>query len=219
MAGDEHIVFEEKLACVLVVDVSGSMGPKMDKLNQGLQKFKDDIMRDEETMNRLEVGIITFNHKVETAMQMGAIDKLIMPVLAADGSTKLVDGVREGIRMVEARKKQYTQLGMPYKRPYVLLVTDGEPDPGQDVIGLAREIKTGVNDKHFVFWAFGVEGANYEMLEEISMDDKPPLQFDSKDFGKFFEWLSNSLSNLSKAKKGEDVNIAPKTNFFQMKVD
>ena len=219
MADNEFQNFEERTPCVLVVDTSGSMGSKVDELNNGLKKFKADIMRDEETLQRLELGIVTFNSYVNTVMTMSAVDKVEMPVLSVTGSTKLVDGVREGIRMVEARKQQLRDLGIPCKRPYVLLVTDGAPDTDQDISGLASEISNGTAGKHFVFWAFGVEGADYEMLKKISVPQNPPLRFDSKDFGKFFEWLSNSLATISKAKKGDNVDIAPKNNFFQMPVD
>lgn len=59
----------------------------------------------------------------------------------ADGDTALVDAVDEAIDIVNNRKKWYKSTGQPYYRPWIILITDGEPNEGQDVSALAGKIK------------------------------------------------------------------------------
>ncbi len=67
-----------------------------------------------------------------------------MPVLTTKDSTALVDGVREAIRLTNNRKNWYKQTGQPYLRPWIILITDGEPDSDQDINALANEIEKAI---------------------------------------------------------------------------
>jgi uncharacterized protein YegL len=202
--------FEQKCPCILVLDVSGSMsGNPITQLNEGLQKFQSDIMNDPIAKKRLEVGIVTFESSVNVVQEPKLIDQFQMPYLETGGSTMLVDGVREAIKLVEKRKSWLRETGQNFYRPYVVLITDGQPDGGQDVNGLGTEIRQGVNGKHFNFWAFGVEGANMEMLKSISDPSTPPLYITNCDFAGFFKWLSNSMDKISKSKSGDKIDLTP----------
>lgn len=63
--------FEQKCLCVLVLDTSGSMSwpnnnPPIAQLNAGLQRFQEELLKDEVTRDRLEVAIVTFDDEVNT---------------------------------------------------------------------------------------------------------------------------------------------------------
>lgn len=198
--------FEQKTICCLVVDVSGSMsGSPIDQLNQGLQQFHTEIQQDNATANRLEIAIVEFSDTVECVQQPALVDHFTPPVLQTKGTTKLVDGVREGISLVKARKQFYKSTGQPYNRPWIILITDGAPDSGQDVKGLTQEIDSGMAAKDFFFLPIGVTGADMTMLDSIagSYTDKSgthkvsPLPLDSAKFSEFFQWLSHSMAIAS----------------------
>jgi len=202
---------EEKCTCALVLDTSGSMsGSPINELNDGVERFLSEIEGDPVASDRLEVSVITFDSKVDTAVEPALVHNISMPTLKANGSTKLVDGVREGIDKVEARKNWYKQTGQPHKRPWVILITDGSPDSGQDVDGLAKDISDGMNSKHFHFFAVGVKGANMGTLQQLSSDTMQPAKLEGLKFGEFFKWLSNSLGQdgITGAEKGEEVTMA-----------
>jgi uncharacterized protein YegL len=204
--------WETKCTCVLVLDVSVSMqGEPIRQLNAGLQQFYGDVRdnQDPSTPNRLEIGIVTFGGDVRVVQSPSLVSGFTMPTLTVSGSTPLVDGVREGIRVAEARKEWYRQTGLDYYRPYVIVVTDGAPDRGQDVDGLAREIVGGVNDKKFTFWAFGTEGADMKMLQSISHPSAPPREFRSTNFSEFFVWLSKSFAIITKSREGDQIDLTP----------
>jgi uncharacterized protein YegL len=213
--------YEQKCLCVLALDVSGSMSNPMggmkpiDELNDGLEDFYFDIQEDATTANRLEVAIVTFHSEVQTELEPSLVENFEMPELVPKGSTKMVDGVREAIEKVEARKKWYKDTGQPYYRPWVILITDGEPDSDQDVKGLAKEIHDATKAKKFAFLAVGVEGANMKILREVSNPDMPPQQLQGLKFSAFFKWLSASMSTVTSSDSGQQVNLPKADDWTQ----
>jgi len=206
--GDTANNQEPRCLVVLVLDTSYSMDKDpINELNKGLTTFADGIKRDTTARKRVEVGIITFDSEIKCIQEPALVDDFAMPTLSAQGTTKLVDGVRTAINFVEARKDWYRKNGLDYYRPHIVLMTDGAPDDGQDIAGLAQEIKIGGQGKHFVFMPVGVLGANQNTLTEISQSDYPPLPLDGFEFGKFFKWLSKSINTVSKSAQNEKVKF------------
>jgi len=208
--------YEQKCCCTLVLDVSGSMnGAPINELNRGLQDFYHDIMNDSTTANRLEVGMVEFSDVITTRMEPGLLNHGGFPTLTVGGTTKLVDGVRQGIATTRARKSYYKQSGQPFYRPWIILITDGAPDGGQDTAGLAREINDAVNKKDFFFFAIGVQGANMNMLNQISHHSMPPAQLNGLKFSAFFKWLSASMSTVTNSKDGDQVSFPDPGNWMK----
>ena len=200
--------YQQKCCCALVLDVSGSMdGAPIIELNNGLQDFYRDIQTDSTTADRLEVAVIEFSDSIKTLIDPSLVSNFTMPTLTTKGTTKLVDGVREGINVVRSRKAWYKQTGQPYYRPWIILITDGGPDGGQDVPGLAKEIRDGVSKKEFFFFAIGVQGADMNMLKTISDPSMPAAQLQGLKFSNFFKWLSASMTTVTNSKDGDKVNL------------
>lgn len=200
--------YEQKCCCVLVLDVSSSMqGEPIRELNEGLKAFYKDIQNDSTTSNRLEVSIITFNEHVKTLVQPSLASNFTMPTLIANGGTMIADGVREGIKATRARKAWYKDTGQPYYRPWVILMTDADPDNFQSTTTLAAEIKDGMSKKDFFFLAIGVQGADMQKLKAISDPSMPAAQLKGLKFSEFFKWLSASMTTVTNSKDGDKVNL------------
>ncbi len=200
--------YEQKCCCVLVLDVSSSMnGDPITELNNGLQDFYNDIQTDSTTANRLEVAVVEFSDTVKTIIDPSLAINFSMPHLVTKGSTKLVDGVQEGIKVVLSRKAWYKQSGQPYYRPWVILITDGAPDEGQDINSLSSEIKNSMDRKEFFFFALGVQGADMNMLSKISDPSMPPAKLQGLKFSDFFKWLSASMTTVTNSKDGDKVDL------------
>ena len=56
-----------------------------------------------------------------------------MPTLNAGGSTAMVNALNDAIDKGEARKQWYKSTNQAYYRPWIILMTDGEPDDDQNV--------------------------------------------------------------------------------------
>jgi uncharacterized protein YegL len=200
--------YEQKCLCVLVLDVSGSMsGTPIAELNKGLQDFYKEIEGDENTSIKLEVSLITFSNIVTTVQEPALVENFKMPTLKASGSTAMVSAVNEAISKVQARKAWYNSTRQNYYRPWIILMTDGEPDDDQDVTGLSARIKADTAAKKYAFLPIGVEGANMAVLNQIA-GDYPPMHLNGAKFQQFFKWLSASMETIVKAKEGDTVPLA-----------
>ncbi len=199
--------YEQKCLCVLVLDVSGSMrGTPIIELNKGLQDFYDEISSDDTTKQRLEIALIEFNHDVNRTLAPALVENFTMPTLEAAGSTALVDAVNEAIDLVADRKAWYKSTNQAYYRPWIILMTDGEPDDGQDIETLSQRIQKDTLEKRYVFLPIGVEGANMKVLQKLQ-GNIPAMKLKGTKFSSFFKWLSASMGTVVTAEEGQQVDL------------
>ena len=196
--------YEQKCLCVLVLDTSYSMddGP-IEELNAGLQRFQEELLKDENTRDRLEVCIVTFDSEVNVVQDPALLTEFTMPTLQTNGSTCMVDGLEEAISIVENRKLYYKSHGITYYRPWIVMMTDGEPDSDQDVDVIASRIHNDSESKKYVFIPVGVgDDINENVLRILSTPTFPPMKMQYVKFIEFFQWLSNSMSTISSSQDG-----------------
>lgn len=207
--------FEQKCLCVLVLDTSYSMDDgSIGELNAGLKRFQDELLKDKTTRDRLEVAIVTFDSDVKTIQQPALLTDFSMPTLVCNGSTCMIDGISEAIDIVENRKQYYKSHGIPYYRPWIVMMTDGYPDSDQDVEGMSSRIKDAHQHKEFVFMGVGVgDNISEDVLKQLAQSDFPPMKMQAVKFCEFFTWLSNSVSGVSNS-TGTDVTIPNPTEWL-----
>jgi uncharacterized protein YegL len=199
-------------ATVLLVDVSGSMeGDKMRQLNDGLRFFRDDVMSDELARKRVEVAVVTFGGDVDIAHPFGSIDAFTPSPFRAGGGTPMGGAITGAIDMLRARKQEYRDTGVDYYRPWIFLITDGEPTdmrPGDATWNEAvRAVHEGERNKEFLFFAVGVEPADMGVLAQIAPPERPPVQLRPGRFREMFAWLSRSQQRVSASKVGEQLAL------------
>ena len=211
---DEAVEFAEnpepRCPCVLLLDVSGSMqGPPINALNEGLQTFKNELNRDDLAKKRVEVAIVSFNTEVKVVEDFVTADQFEPPTLIAQGLTHMGSAIHKGLDIIEARKAQYRTNGVTYYRPWVFLITDGEPQGELDSVveQAAQRIKSDEANKRVAFFAVGVEGANMTQLSQIVV--RTPLKLIGLNFQEMFIWLSASMQRVSQSKPDEQVPLPP----------
>ena len=214
--GESPVNYEQKCACMLVLDVSGSMaGEPIALLSAGLAAFRDEVIADFTAAQRLEVGIITFSSTVTVERPFALLDGTGLPQLNSSGTTKLVDGVRKAAEEIEARKSFYKSTGQNYYRPIMVLMTDGAPDADQDVAALSAEVRAAVAQRKYLFWAVGTKGYRHDLLAQIAPPETPPLALEGLKYAEFFKWLSNSISIVTKSKEGEKITLPSTSEWTQ----
>jgi uncharacterized protein YegL len=194
---------EPRCPCLLLLDTSGSMsGHPIRELNQGIVHFKDELMADSLSAKRVEVGIITFG-PVQTVTEFQTADMFQPQMLSVSSDTPMGAAIEQGITMLRERKESYKRNGISYYRPWVFLITDGGPtDSWQRAAQLVRQ---GEQSKAFSFYAVGIQGANFDILKQISV--REPLHLSGLRFRDLFAWLSSSLSSVSQSTPGDLVPL------------
>jgi uncharacterized protein YegL len=197
---------DPRAPCILLMDTSGSMsGDPIAALNAGLQEYRESVLRDHLAARRVELAIVTFGGSVEVAQDFVTPQAFTPPALTASGDTPMATAIVKGIHMLERRKEEYRTHGIGFYRPWIFLFTDGAPTDTDGEWRLACEaIRRGESEKKFVFYAVGVEQADFSKLREAS-PGRDPLRLKGLAFAEFFKWLSNSQSRVSQSSPGDTM--------------
>lgn len=198
---------EPRCPVVLLLDTSGSMsGRPIDELNAGLQSFRDELNQDELAASRVEVAVVTFG-PVEAVTEFTSAHNFSVPHLASGGATPMGAAVEEAIAMLRSRKNDYRANGINYYRPWIFMITDGAPTDSVDAARSA--VANGEERKEFMFYAVGVEGADFNALKNLSV--RAPLKLKGLAFRELFSWLSSSLSSVSHSQTTDQVTLVNPT--------
>jgi uncharacterized protein YegL len=184
-------------------------GAPLAALNEGLRTFKSDLIQDPLASRRVEVAVVTFNNEVIVASDFMTADRFEAPMLAAGGQTFMGTGINKALDLLQARKAQYRANGVSYYRPWVFLITDGEPqgEPPEQIQRAAERVRADENAKKVAFFAVGVEGANMSALANVVV--RAPMKLIGLNFREMFVWLSASMQKVSQSQLDEQVALPP----------
>jgi uncharacterized protein YegL len=184
-------------------------GAPIAALNDGLRTLKGDLTRDPLASRRVEIAVVTFDTEVHVVQDFVTADRFEPPVLTAHGLTCMGAGIQKALDMTQARKVQYRASGIAYYRPWVFMITDGEPqgEPDYVVKQAERYIQDDEASKRVAFFAVGVENANMERLSQIAV--RTPVKLIGLNFAEMFVWLSASMQAVTQSKVDEQVALPP----------
>lgn len=190
---------ERHIACLLLVDTSGSMsGASITELNQGLEEFGAALDKDEHARGVADVCVISFNSKVETVVDFCPATEYIAPVLSAAGVTSMNQAIMEGLDEIERRKELYRSLGCAYYRPWMFLLTDGMPTDTKLEGEAKSRLQQAIEEKKVTFFPMGIgNNVNYAHLKSYTKDGNGAvLKASADNFKEAFVWLSSSISKI-----------------------
>ena len=196
---------EPRCPCVLLLDTSGSMGGQpIDQLNAGLKQFQQELASDSLAAKRVEVAIVTFG-PVRVQQDFVTADMFAAPRLATEADTPMGAAILEALDLIKLRKQLYQANGIAYYRPWIFLITDGAPTDAW--AAAAKAVQEAEKAKAVAFFPVGVDGADFNVLRQLS--PRVPIRLRGLAFRELFQWLSNSLSGVSKSKVGEALRLPP----------
>ena len=199
----------QRLPCVVVLDGSTSMAQNnaIGALNDGLKLLEGDLKADDVARQRVRILVLRIGAPQEVEVVTDWVDAIEFeaPEIEANGATPLGAGVRRALDEIETEKARYRDHGIPYNRPWLFILTDGEPTDldWEDAAAECRRAEEG--GKVSVF-CVGVGEANMEKLGRFS--PRQPLALQGLAFREFFLWLSRSARAGSKSAPSDNIQMA-----------
>jgi uncharacterized protein YegL len=118
--------------------------------------------------------------------------------------------ILRALDLLDVRKSKYKVNGILYYRPWLFLISDGAPagEPPHVLPEATRRLRETQQSRRVAFFAVGVEEADMNQLQELSVR-RPPLRLRELSFIEMFQWLSNSMNRVSASRVGDEVQLAP----------
>jgi uncharacterized protein YegL len=202
---------DPRIACALLLDTSGSMnGEPIEQLNKGFALFCQEIRDDELAAKRAEITVITFGGQPTVAIPFTEGRDLQPRSLTAGGATPLGGALHIALDQLEGQKSAYKKAGLEYYRPWLFVLTDGQPTDSEDFAAAAARVREAEQDRRVSVFGIGIgAGANLGHLQELSAK-RAPLRLQGLSFREFFSWLSASLgaASASDAFGSSDADVA-----------
>lgn len=206
----------QRTPCVLVLDASSSMSAatpsgrtRIEALNSGIKALEDALRDDDMALGRVQIAIVSVggpSDDAEIMLDWTDANNFSAFPLQTGGSTPLAKGLQLALDLVEEGKENLKAAGVNYHRPWMMVITDGEPtDIDSEWNDAVKACRDAENAKKVEIFPIGVEGADISKLSEIS--SKSPIKLSGIKFKELFVWLSNSLGAVSRSRPGEDIEI------------
>jgi uncharacterized protein YegL len=199
----------QRTPCVLVLDTSGSMQAqdRIGHLNQGLKQFEKAVKATEALRQRVLLMVIGFGESVRILADWTPAADFAAPELQADGMTPLGEAMTVAHEAVTEIAQQMRSRGIPFTRPWIFVISDGEPtDSGWERAAAAS--RRACEEKKAVVWPLAVPGANGSTLHAFARTDMKVYEIANDGrFEAIFEWLSTSLGAVMQSQPGQNLQL------------
>jgi uncharacterized protein YegL len=208
---------DERALLALVLDCSGSMQEenKIALLNEGLKTLEAELKSDPIAARCGRVLVVSFggDNDVEIMGEWTDAMDFTPPTLVAGGLTPMGAAMSLALEEIASQKDQMRSAGVSYKRPIIMLLSDGEPT--DDWQQAAADCKRAEAAHKVNIMAIGIGNqANRETLGAFS--SKGALNLSGLKFKELFIWLSRSIQAVSRATTGGTVQLNPVDSWAQM---
>lgn len=212
---------EQRTPLVLVLDCSGSMaGASIEQLNEGLRVLEQELKSDSIAAKRVRLLVVQYggmDHAEAVGDWQDAMD-FAAPTLVANGTTPTGQAVDLALARIEDEKLGFRNAGIAYTRPWLFLMSDGQPtDDWQAAADRCRQAEQA--NKVAVFpIAVGSE-ARTESLGQFSARGPAGVKrLDGLKFQELFLWLSASMKVVSQARPGGQAQLPAADGWSNVKV-
>jgi uncharacterized protein YegL len=136
------------------------------------------------------------------------------PSIQANGRTPMGLAVRVALTKLDEQKARYRNHGIAYNRPWLFLLTDGEPTD-EYWEQAASECRAQEQAAKLIFFGIGV-GPAADVGKLARFSTRTPQRLQGLKFRELFLWLSRSATSASKAAQGSNVQLAPPSDWMQV---
>ena len=179
-----------KLPVYLLLDTSGSMGGEpIEAVKNGVQIMISSLRQNPQAQETAYISVITFDSNANQIIPLTDLGSFQMRDIQATGSTSLGAGLQLVASCIDREVSKTTPETKGDWKPLVFIMTDGGPtDNWQSGLAEFKKRKTGI----VVACAAG-NGADTNVLKQITENVVELATADSQSIGKFFAWVTASI--------------------------
>lgn len=209
---------EPRCPVVLLLDTSYSMqGNAINQLNEGVHALYAALKEDDLASVRVDLSVVSFGKTVEVKQDFATVSESEAPTLSVNGMTPMGKAITTSLNRIEDRKKEYREAGISYYRPWLFVITDGQPT--DDTKDAANMLQSSIEGKKVIFFGIGVQNANLDSLKQISGSPERVFKLQGLNFKELFQWVSSSLSSVSSSRVGDKLKLdKPSDDVFEFEV-
>jgi uncharacterized protein YegL len=200
--GTDEENYSQRVPCVVVMDCSYSMeGRPIESLNKGLKQFEQELKADDKARRSARVMLIRVGgfegdaKEVSIRVPFQDVDSFFAPTEVASGTTPLGEAVLLALSMIEEEKRHLRSQGHNYHRPWLFVMSDGEPSDTSTWEIACNEARKASEAKKVSVFPIVVDGGSTDELQKLT--NRSVAKMDSIKFSEFFVWLSRSISGAS----------------------
>ena len=209
--GDFNKSTKKRLPICFCLDVSGSMISPMEngqmrieELNKTFQNFIETMKTDDVVAQSADIAVVTFGGKVEIASAFAPLEKKAFSRINVNprSFTPMGEGISTSLKLLNARKAAYKKKGLKYFQPWLVVLTDGEPE-GPDAQAhfedALREVNQMEKDGKIVVYNIALgNDVNFDNIARLSTKYNEPIYANNTgDLKKFFQFLGSTLGSVT----------------------
>lgn len=208
------IEMEHMAVCVLLDTSSSVSGRQIRNIVANVNRFPKTVCKDPTAAKCVDVCVIAFNDQPRVLQDWVNVQDMGSLELRAEGCTDLNGAVILGIEKLREQGRRYFDQGIVEKKPYLIVMTDGEDTVTGNVEQAARLVEERTNEDKLklFFLGFGeYDRTTAAMLTKAGSKDRPwCFEVDNGDFNfdDFFDFVGNSVRAASVSAPGALVKVA-----------
>jgi uncharacterized protein YegL len=201
---------EQRTPLALVLDCSGSMeGDPIKQLNDGLRLLEKELKDDVIAAKRVRILLVRYGgmDNAEVVGDWCDVMDFTAPSLEANGTTPTGQAVDLALAKIEEEKANFKQAGIAYTRPWLFLMSDGQPT--DDCQSASERCRQAEQANKVAVFPIAVGGdAHVDAMGAFSNKGATAVKrLDGLRFKELFLWLSASMKVVSQAKPGGQAQL------------
>lgn len=197
---NEMLDLDMKCLCVFVIDTYKSTDVNVkDEIPSGIKKILEDLEYDAISRGRIEVAFISsdcLSDEIRILQEPIPIFQAVLPPLkATTDDSSLPKALNLAMELIKTRKTWYKTVGIPYCRPWVFLISNGQFVLSCNITSIFEKIKKDTINNKYSFLLTYTKDADMRLLRDFE-SDIPITALASLNIMYYFKWLENSLSDV-----------------------
>ena len=199
----------KRLPICFCLDISGSMmeltasgSHRIDEMNRAFNNFLLTMKDNEVVADAADIAVLTFGGDVHVEVPMMPISQVEAQEYKVQkwSLTPLGEAIKTAVRLLELRKNGYKDNGMKYFQPWLVVITDGEPEGN----GAKKEMQEAIVELNkleaegkIVIFPVGIgTDVDFRELRKISRKRSEPIRVDEERLAEFFDFLNSSSEQV-----------------------